>query len=51
MEEAGLEPALPEAAELQSAGVTNFPTPPEQIDNSRDKPQSVKFLACLPATC
>ena len=28
MEAVGLEPTMPGAANLQSAGVTNFPTPP-----------------------
>ena len=28
MEQVGLEPTMPEAADLQSAGVTNFPTTP-----------------------
>ena len=29
MDEVGLEPTMPGAADLQSAGVTNFPTHPK----------------------
>lgn len=39
--EAGLEPALPEAPDLQSGGVTNFPTHPYRV------PLSLKTAAHL----
>ena len=35
VEEVGLEPTMPEAADLQSAGVTNFPTLPYRNTLSR----------------
>ena len=33
---AGVEPAVPEAADLQSTGVTNFPTHPKSYSNNID---------------
>ena len=39
----GVEPTMPEAADLQSTGVTNFPTHPNMVE-----PDGIEPLAATP---
>jgi hypothetical protein len=47
VETAGVEPAVPEAADLQSTGVTNFPTSPKTYKNTLTFPMSLLAM-CQP---
>ncbi len=50
VEPVGLEPTMPEAADLQSAGVTNFPTTPKlsykNILNTQRSAGTMSFRLC-----